>query len=128
MVDGGDGVPLGDLDLALVSAAHLVAEKLGVKTALVPPAGVLDIQAASEVIAKMGSPPLRVSVARDLASAGFDVIDMKPLLASTLPAGTAVSDEGLDKRRAELARRGPTVSWPGFPSGASPETHTGDAS
>ena len=104
-----------------MSAATLLSRKLGVKTAVVSPAEVLDIKQVSRVIAELASPPLRFSVARDLAAAGYGVDDLRPLLLSTLPSGTEASDDaGLDKQRAALARLGPTVSWPGFPPATPP--------
>ena len=105
------------LDHALVSAATLLSQTYEVETQLIPPIEQLDIAQTAETIARLGSPPLRVNMARDLATAGYDVEALKPLLRSILPPDSDGSDQSLDELRQELVRRGPTVSWPGYPPG-----------
>lgn len=105
------------LDLALVSAATLLNQKYHVPTELEPPITQLDIMDTSSAIAKLGSPPLRVNVARDLATAGYKVEELKPLLLSILPSDSDGSDQSLEELRQELVRLGPTVEWPDFPPG-----------
>ena len=105
------------LDLALASAATLLSQTYDVPTELEPPIVQLDIVQTCETIAKLGSPPLRFNVARDLATAGYEVKDLKALLRSLLPSDSDGSDQSLEKLRQELIRRGPTVNWPGYPPG-----------
>ena len=109
------------LDLALVSAATLLSQTYHVETQLVPPIEQLAITPTCTVIAKLGSPPLRVNVARDLATAGYDVEALRPLLRSILPSDSDGSDQSLEELREQLVRLGPTVRWPDFPPGRSPE-------
>ena len=113
---GGD--EYGQLDHALVSAAILISQKYHIDTALETPPELLSVVETSAVIARFGSPPLRMSVARDLATAGFTVADLRPLLASTLPPDIVATDEALTSRRNELVQLGSTVeNWPDFPPG-----------
>jgi len=113
--DDGDKLePLEPLDAALVAAAVLIGRKRGVKTALVSADDALDIEHVSQVIADRGSPPLRYSVARDLAAAGFTVRELRPLLTATIPDGADVTDLGLTEQLATLKKLGPTVDWQSF--------------
>ena len=105
------------LDLALVSAATLLSQKYDVETELVPPIEQFDLAQTCAAIAKLASPPLRVNVARDLAAAGYDVEELKPLLRSILPSDSDGSDGSLEELRAQLVRLGPTIDWPDFPPG-----------
>ena len=105
------------LDLALVSAAALINQTYHVPTELEPPIERLDIAQTSAVIAKLGSPPLRVNVARDLATAGYEVADLEPLLLSILPSDSDGSSQSLQELLALLLDLGPTVEWPDFPPG-----------
>jgi len=113
---GGDDVDLDELEQALVSAGILLSDKFGRPTALERPKEVLNIQQVCEIVADRGSPPLRFGVAQDLAVAGFAVADLRPLLVSLLPPGS--EDADLEAKREELARLGPTVSFPDWPPGA----------
>jgi hypothetical protein len=113
--ESGTDSELGGLELALVSAALQVSERKHIETSLARPVNAQSVEEACTVIAELGSPPLQVSVARDLASAGFTTEQLRPLLASTLEAGIEATTEALDARREELARRGPTVSGSDFP-------------
>jgi hypothetical protein len=105
------------LDHALVSAATLLSQTYEVETQLIPPIDQLDITQTAETIAKLGSPPLRVNVARDLAIAGYDVEALKPLLQSILPSDGDGSDQSLEELLAQLVDLGPTAEWPDFPPG-----------
>jgi hypothetical protein len=115
MEANGTDTSLGELDLALVSAAIRLSDLYEVPTALARPTNVQSIREACEVIAELGPPPLRVSVARDLAPADFTTDDLRPLLVSILEAGIEATDDALEARRGELREVGPTVTWPGFP-------------
>src|SRR5437879_4272991 len=115
MEANGTDTELSGLDLALVSAAIQLSDRYDVPTALARPVNLQSIEEACQVIADLGSPPLRVIVARDLAPADFTTGDLRPLLASTLEAGIDATDDALDARRSELLEMGSTVTWPGFP-------------
>jgi len=113
--ENGTETDLGELELALVSAAIRLSESYDVDTSLASPGTLQSIQDAVAVIARLGSPPLRVSVARDLVAADFDIDQLWPLLESTLGTGIEVTRASLEDWRDELRDAGPTVSWPGFP-------------
>jgi hypothetical protein len=115
VIGDGGGHELTELDLALVWAAILISEKYHVETALARPAETLDIARICTIIAELGSAPLRVNVARDLATAGFSDEDLRPLLRSTLPDEIQETDRNLADHRNELVKLGSTVSWPDFP-------------
>src|SRR5437588_12768599 len=113
---GGD--EYGQLDHALVSAALRISRRYERETALEEPPELLSVADTSAVIARFGSPPLRMSVARDLARAGFGVDELRPLLASTLPPDIIATDDVLTVRRNDLLELGSTVvDWPNFPPG-----------
>jgi hypothetical protein len=105
------------LDHALVSAATLLSQTYQVETELIPPIEQLDIAQTSAAIARLGSPPLRLNVARDLATAGYKVEELEPLLRSILPPDSDGSDQSLQELLAQLLDLGPTVEWPDFPPG-----------
>ena len=95
-------------------AATQLSKRYDVKTSLAVPVNLQSIEEAAAVIADLGSPPLRVSVARDLARA-FETAELRPLLESTLETEIALTDDDLEARRKELQEAGPTISWPDFP-------------
>jgi hypothetical protein len=105
------------LDHALVSAATLLSQTYEVETQLIPPIEQLDIAQTAETIARLGSPPLRVNMARDLATAGYKIEEMEPLLRSILPSDSDGNDQSLQELLAQLLDLGPTVEWPDFPPG-----------
>jgi len=115
-VDGnGTDTELQGIELALVQVAIEISDRYDYETQLARPVTTQSVQDAIAFIAEQGSPPLRVSVARDLASAPFETEELRPLLASTFEEGIKPTDADLEERRNELREIGPTVNWPGFP-------------
>ena len=116
MDESGTDSELEGIELALVQIAIEISDRYAYETALARPVTEQSLEDAIAVIAEQGSPPLRESVARDLAAnARFTDEELKPLLAATLTEGIAATPETLDTRLKELRKAGPTVDRSGFP-------------
>jgi hypothetical protein len=114
--DNGTETDLGELELALASVAFNLGKHDEIPSSLARPPKLYSIKEACAVIAKEGSPPLQVSVARDLARA-FTTDELEPLLALMIRAsGIEPTGKNLKKKLEELRTAGPTVSFEDFPS------------